>query len=83
MTELTEAITDLANPSAFFPTARAMERRIVAHLGCERNLWVGHKGQGMRAAACVPYQMRHRRCFICLLRPPASGLTDYSHASGH
>lgn len=31
--DMTAAITDLGTPAAFFPTARAMERRIVAHLG--------------------------------------------------
>lgn len=29
----TEAITDLGNPASFFPTARALERTVVAHLG--------------------------------------------------
>ncbi|PSC71108.1 ATP-dependent RNA helicase mitochondrial [Micractinium conductrix] len=50
MTELTEAITDLANPSAFFPTARAMERRIVAHLGPTNSGKTHAALQGLRAA---------------------------------
>ena len=28
-----EAITDLGNPASFYPVARGLERRIVAHLG--------------------------------------------------
>lgn len=28
-----EAITDLGNPASFYPVARSLERRIVAHLG--------------------------------------------------
>jgi ATP-dependent RNA helicase SUPV3L1/SUV3 len=31
--EYTQAVTDLCRPASFYPTARALERRIVAHVG--------------------------------------------------